>query len=136
MEQTEKLPITETGPDPTIDSAATSAGTDQDVYPHDSAPKALSKSAMKKAARAERYAATKLERRAKEKEMKKGKKRLRAEKRAAGELNDDEENRRKKRSRLQFGGKVVVDLGFDQLMSEKVGMYIIIILRVHDTPRK
>jgi tRNA (guanine9-N1)-methyltransferase len=120
-----------------MDSAAAASNTGHDA-PHDGAPKALSKSAMKKAAKAERYAAAKLERRAKEKEMKKAKKRLKAEKRSAGELDDEEEkNRRKKRARLQFGGKIVIDLGFDQLMSEKVGMYIYDSSEsVHDTPRK
>ncbi|TFK43841.1 guanine-1-methyltransferase-domain-containing protein [Crucibulum laeve] len=83
--------------------------------------KTLSKSALKKAAKAERFAALKIERRAREKEAKKEKKRVRAEKRATGELDDDEEerNRQKKRPRLQFGGKVVVDLGFDEMMNEK-----------------
>jgi len=81
---------------------------------------ATSKSALKKAAKAQRYAAFKLERRAKEKAAKKEKKRLTAEKRAAGELDDMEENKRQnKRPRIQFGGKVVIDLGFDKLMNEK-----------------
>lgn len=86
-------------------------------------PPKLSKSALKKAAKAERFAAVKLERRAKEKEAKKRKKRLIAEKRAAGELDEDEEekNRCKKRPRIQFGGTVVIDLGFDDKMNEKVG---------------
>ncbi|KAJ2921179.1 hypothetical protein H1R20_g15916, partial [Candolleomyces eurysporus] len=84
----------------------------------------LSKKAAKRAARQERYAATKLERRAREKEAKKEKKRLKAEKRAAGELDDDDEqdqSRKQKRRRLEFGGRVVVDLGFDALMTPKVG---------------
>lgn len=86
-------------------------------------PPKLSKSALKKVAKAERFAAVKLERRAKEKEAKKRKKRLIAEKRAAGELDEDEEekNRRTKRPRIQFGGTVVIDLGFDDKMNEKVG---------------
>ena len=82
----------------------------------------MSKNAIKKAAKAERLAALKLERRAREKEAKKEKKRIRAEKRAAGELDDDEEEikRRMKRPKLQFGGTVVVDLGFDSMMNDKV----------------
>ncbi|RXW25397.1 hypothetical protein EST38_g457 [Candolleomyces aberdarensis] len=87
-------------------------------------PPSLSKNAAKRAAKQERYAATKLERRAREKEAKKEKKRLKAEKRAAGELDDDDEqdqSRKQKRRRLEFGGRVVVDLGFDALMSSKVG---------------
>ncbi|KAF5363931.1 hypothetical protein D9756_000279 [Leucocoprinus leucothites] len=82
----------------------------------------LSKSAQKKAARAARFAELKLERRAKEKEVKKEKKRIRAEKRAAGELDEADEAeraRQKKKSRVEFDGQVVVDLGFDHLMSEK-----------------
>ena len=90
---------------------------------HGSTP--LSKNAIKKAAKAERLAALKLERRAREKEAKKEKKRIRAEKRAAGELDDDEEEddirrRTMKRPKLQFGGTVVVDLGFDSMMNDKV----------------
>ena len=84
----------------------------------------LSKNAIKKAAKAARLAALKLERRAREKEAKKEKKRIRAEKRAAGELDDDEQEeikRRMKRPKLQFGGTVVVDLGFDSMMNDKVG---------------
>lgn len=84
--------------------------------------KALSKSALKKAAKAERFAANKLERRAREKEAKKERKRSQAAKRAAGELDDgnvDESNRRKKKAKVQFGGRAVVDLGFDDMMSEK-----------------
>lgn len=82
----------------------------------------LSKKAMKKAAKQERYQALKLERRAKEKEAKKEKKRGIAAKRAAGELDEDDEKKRKnKRPRLHFGGKIIVDLGFDDMMNEKVG---------------
>jgi len=84
--------------------------------------KPISKNAMKKAAKAERLAALKLERRAREKETKKEKKRIRAEKRAAGELDDFEEEeakRRLKKPKLQFGGTVVVDLGFDSMMNNK-----------------
>ncbi|KAJ3561733.1 hypothetical protein NP233_g10015 [Leucocoprinus birnbaumii] len=85
-------------------------------------PPPLSKSAQKKAARAARFAEYKLERRAKEKEAKKEKKRIRAEKRAAGELDEEDEAeraRQKKKPRVEFGGRVVIDLGFDDLMSEK-----------------
>jgi tRNA (guanine9-N1)-methyltransferase len=82
----------------------------------------MSKNAIKKAAKAARIAALKLERRAREKEAKKEKKRIRAEKRAAGDEDDEEEiKRRMKRPKLQFGGIVVVDLGFDSMMNDKVG---------------
>ena len=83
----------------------------------------MSKNALKKAAKAERFASLKLERRAREKEAKKEKKRQKAEKRAAGELDDedqDENKRRAKKPRLQFGGTIVVDLGFDDMMNDKV----------------
>lgn len=86
----------------------------------------LSKNAIKKAAKAARLAALKLERRAREKEARKEKKRIRAEKRAAGELDDDEEEeikRRIKKPKLEFGGTVVVDLGFDSMMNDKVGKH-------------
>lgn len=82
----------------------------------------MSKNALKKAAKAERLAAVKLERRAREKQAKKEKKRQRAEKRAAGEIDDEEEEKKKraKRPRLEFGSTVLVDLGFDDMMNEKV----------------
>lgn len=116
---------TETCTDPVIDSDSAPADRDMGHFlsVDDGVDKAPSKSAMKKAAKAQRYAASKLERRAKEKEAKKEKKRLKAEKCAAGEFDEDEDenNRRKKRARLQFDGTVVIDLGFDKLMSEKVG---------------
>jgi len=85
--------------------------------------KPMSKNAMKKAAKAVKLAALKIERRAREKAAKKEKQRQKAEKRAAGELDDDEDEekkRRAKRPKLDFGGTVVVDLGFDEMMSEKV----------------
>lgn len=83
----------------------------------------ISKSAQKKAAKAARFAEIKLQRRAREREAKKEKKRIRAELRAAGELDEEDEAekaRRKKKPRVQFGGRVVIDLGFDHLMNEKV----------------
>jgi tRNA (guanine9-N1)-methyltransferase len=88
-------------------------------------PPKLSKNALKKAAKAERYAAYKLERRAKEKEARKEKKRIHAEKRAAGELDDNDEHERgqKKKIKLDFGGRVVIDLGFDDKMTDKVCIY-------------
>ncbi|KAG7097388.1 hypothetical protein E1B28_004738 [Marasmius oreades] len=84
----------------------------------------LSKSAMKKTARKQALQEHKKERRAREKEMRKEKKKTLHQKRLAGELDEDEkallEQRRKKRRKLEpFGGRVVVDLGFDEKMSEK-----------------
>ncbi|KAJ3972134.1 guanine-1-methyltransferase-domain-containing protein [Lentinula raphanica] len=87
----------------------------------------MSKNAMKKAAKAERYQAFKLERRAREKQMQKEKKKIKAQKRAAGELDDSvevEEKARKRQKTSGFGGKVVLDLAFDELMSEKVRMFL------------
>ncbi|KAJ7437076.1 guanine-1-methyltransferase-domain-containing protein [Mycena galericulata] len=79
-----------------------------------------SKSSLKKAARREKFAAQKLERRAKEKLAKKEKKRVKAEKRAAGELDEEgEPPAKKRRVGPPFGGRVVVDLGFDEKMTEK-----------------
>ncbi|KAF7352372.1 SAM-dependent MTase TRM10-type domain-containing protein [Mycena venus] len=68
-----------------------------------------------------KIAATKLERRAREKLAKKEKKRIKAEKRAAGELDSDDEPPKPKKRRVgpPFGGRVVVDLGFDEKMTEK-----------------
>jgi tRNA (guanine9-N1)-methyltransferase len=84
----------------------------------------LSKKAQKKAAKAERYAAFKLERRAKEKEMRKEKKAIRAAKRAAGELDEAEleaeEKKKRPKTKSSFGGRVVIDLGFDDKMTDKV----------------
>jgi tRNA (guanine9-N1)-methyltransferase len=94
-------------------------------------PVPLSKNAQKKAAKAARFAAQKLERRAKEKEAKKANKRIKAQKRAAGELEEDEvlEEEEKKRmmkraktgaGQQPFGARVCIDLGFDEMMTDKV----------------
>jgi tRNA (guanine9-N1)-methyltransferase len=89
----------------------------------------LSKNAKKKAAKAERLAEMKLKKRQLEKEKKKEKKRIREQKRAAGELDEnelrEEEERAKKKAKLAgpkqpFNARVVVDLGFDDMMNEKV----------------
>lgn len=105
-----------------IDTSTSQADSGSVVDPS-TAP--LSKNALKKIAKQERWEAVKLEKRAKEKEAKKAKKRLKAEKRAAGELDDEEEQKASnKRRRIapheRFGGRVVVDLGFDSMMNEKV----------------
>ena len=86
----------------------------------------LSKKAQKRAAKAAYLAEQKKERRAAEKERKKEKKRILAEKRAAGELDEEEEARLKKKRRTgdgpkrPFTARVVVDLGFDDMMTENV----------------
>ncbi|RDB20091.1 tRNA (guanine(9)-N1)-methyltransferase [Hypsizygus marmoreus] len=121
MDDTARPVEKEAGPSAIIEPASQLDVNPASEAPQDAAPQTLSKKAMKRAAKAELYAVKKLERRAKEKEAKKEKKRLIAEKRAAGELDEDEEekNRPKKRPRIEFGGKVVVDLGFDEMMNEK-----------------
>ncbi|KAJ6515396.1 guanine-1-methyltransferase-domain-containing protein [Mycena sanguinolenta] len=102
------------------DVAQTTVAEEPTIPEADNATAQPSKSSLKKAARRERIAATKLERRAKEKAAKKEKKRIKAEKRAAGELDsDDEPQPKKRRIGPSFGGKVVVDLGFDEKMTEK-----------------
>jgi len=83
----------------------------------------LSKKAQKRALKMARLEERKLERRAKEKAAKKEKKRRRAERIAAGEqLSEDE--RTEKRAKLSrakepFAARVVLDLGFDDKMSDK-----------------
>ncbi|KAF9266264.1 hypothetical protein L218DRAFT_971618 [Marasmius fiardii PR-910] len=79
---------------------------------------------MKRAARKQYLQEQKKERRAREKEMRKAKKKMLHQKRLAGELDEDEkalmQQRKNKRRKLElWGGKVVVDLGFDDKMSEK-----------------
>ena len=72
----------------------------------------LSRKAKQKA----RHSARRTQRRAREKEERLEKERIRAEKRAAGELDD---GRQKKRIKLDCG-RVVIDLGFDNEMTDKV----------------
>ena len=104
--------------------ADTSTVTSAEQQDADAAPK-LSKRALKKAAQKKRYSEYRTKRRAREKEAKREKQRIKAEKRAAGELDDDDdldeqESRHKKKIKLEFGGKVVIDLGFDDKMTDKV----------------
>ncbi|KAI9057409.1 hypothetical protein FKP32DRAFT_1598279 [Trametes sanguinea] len=99
--------------------ASTSPTTDSGAQP-------LSKKAQKKLAKAAYIAERKKERRAAEKERRKEKKRLLAERRAAGELDPEEEAELQKRKRQRtdkgprtfFNARVVVDLGFDEMMTE------------------
>ena len=84
----------------------------------------LSKKAQKRALKTARLEERKIERRAKERAAKKEKKRKRAERIAAGEqLSDDEVTQ--KRSKMDkpkepFAARVVLDLGFDDKMNDKV----------------
>lgn len=77
----------------------------------------LSKNAQKRLAKAARRAEQKLERRAKEKALKKEKKRARAV-----EAEDDPLPRPKKQrvAPRPFEAQIVIDLGFDELMTPKV----------------
>jgi len=83
----------------------------------------LSKKAQKRALKMARREERKMEHRAKEKAAKKEKKRKRAERLAAGEqLSEDERQKRAKTNRAKepFAARVVLDLGFDDKMSDKV----------------
>ena len=95
------------------------------------APQPLSKNAQKRLAKTAYLAEKKKERRLAEKERKKEKKRALAEQRAAGEAEGDEEAERERARKRQktapqgprtpFAARVVVDLGFDDMMTENVG---------------
>ena len=84
----------------------------------------LSKNAQKRALKMAKVEERKLERRAKEKAAKKEKKRKRAERIAAGEQPSEDEmaQKRAKMSQVKepFSARVVLDLGFDDKMSDKV----------------
>jgi tRNA (guanine9-N1)-methyltransferase len=120
--QSESMSDADSQLEPDKQQASSSAGASTEVAPP------LSKKAQKKAAKAARLAAQKLERRAREKETKKEKKRL---KRAAQEQDDEDEAESaipRKRVRvskpsgpvIKFGARLVIDLGFDDKMTEKV----------------
>ncbi|VDC04137.1 unnamed protein product [Peniophora sp. CBMAI 1063] len=85
----------------------------------------LSKNAQKKAKKAELMKARKLERRMREREARKDKKRKRAERIAAGEeLSDHEQARKRAKAaaagpKKPFDARVLIDLGFDDKMSDK-----------------
>ncbi|KAG9317315.1 guanine-1-methyltransferase-domain-containing protein [Chiua virens] len=106
---------------PPLDSVISQPNSAQEAEP--SNPQVLSKKAQKRAAKAARLHELKLERRAREKEAKKKKRRERAQAIGRGDL--DENTSRKKRkinagSEAEiFNARVVVDLGFDDLMSDK-----------------
>ncbi|KAH9854928.1 guanine-1-methyltransferase-domain-containing protein [Lenzites betulinus] len=105
---------------PVLDVAPASGSTSTEPAPP------LSKKAQKRLAKAAYLAERKKERRAVEKERRKEKKRALAEKRAAGELDPEEEEAEQQRKRQKmergprtpFGARVVVDLGFDEMMTE------------------
>ena len=113
-----------------------SSNSTPDAYPPTSADQPLSKKALKRQLKTERFQASKLERRAREKAAKKEKKRARRERFENGEqdsADEEVEEREKKRRKIRkadkedgarkgdvFNARVVVDLGFDGMMSEKV----------------
>ncbi|KAH9927300.1 guanine-1-methyltransferase-domain-containing protein [Fomitopsis serialis] len=109
-------------PAPSAESAADSPATTEQPASEPAQP--LSKNAQKRLAKAAHLAEQKKERRAAEKERRKEKKRILAEKRAAGELDEDEDARARKKRRMGAGPKrpfkarVVVDLGFDDKMTD------------------
>ncbi|KAF9226762.1 hypothetical protein BS17DRAFT_776082, partial [Gyrodon lividus] len=85
-----------------------------------SLPQGLSKNAQKRAAKAARLHELKLERRAREKEAKKRKRRERAEAVANGESIAPKRRKPNAANEVKvFNARVVVDLGFDELMSDK-----------------
>ena len=95
-------------------------------------PQALSKNAQKRLLKAQRKEEFKAERRTREKALKKAKKAERREKRARGELDDEEEEttRQGKRQKTshdgpqeKFGARLVIDLGFDDSMTDRVSLY-------------
>ncbi|CUA70259.1 tRNA (guanine(9)-N1)-methyltransferase [Rhizoctonia solani] len=85
----------------------------------------LSKSAQKRLAKAERFAQLKLERRAREKEQKVAKRKEREERIAAGEDPGPSDAKKRRVSRegegpvRPFNARIVIDLGFDEKMTEK-----------------
>lgn len=77
----------------------------------------LSKKAQKRAAKAARLQEQKAERRAREKEAKKRKRRERAE---AGDADPRKRRKMNIQDQIPFAAQVVIDLGFDDMMTEKV----------------
>lgn len=121
MEASSSTELSTLAPNTTVEDTTTST------------PAPLSKNAQKKLAKAARLAEAKKERRAIEKERKKQKKRERYEKERAEAEAEGEDGPLKKKAKLDagavvaqkrpFGGRVVVDLAFDELMSENVSPF-------------
>lgn len=102
-------------------SAAESAGTEQEEQT--THPQGLSKKAQKRAAKAARFHELKLERRTREKEARKRKRRERAQAIANGECDANVARKRRRANasdgNTTFKARIVVDLGFDELMTDK-----------------
>ncbi|KIY49165.1 hypothetical protein FISHEDRAFT_7225, partial [Fistulina hepatica ATCC 64428] len=79
----------------------------------------LSKRALKRAAKEERYAAYRIARREKDRVAKKERKRIHAEKRATDEVGDEPSRKKRKVDNHNFEGRLIIDLGFDNLMNER-----------------
>jgi tRNA (guanine9-N1)-methyltransferase len=77
----------------------------------------LSKKAQKRAAKAARLQEQKSERRAREKEAKKRKRRERAQ---AGDADPRKRRKMGGQDQIPFTAQVVIDLGFDHMMTDKV----------------
>ncbi|KAL4076286.1 guanine-1-methyltransferase-domain-containing protein [Scleroderma citrinum] len=104
-------------------SAADSARTEQEEQA--THPQGLSKKAQKRAAKAVRLHELKLERRAREKETRKRKRRERAQAIANGECDANIACKRRRINNegdesATFKARIIVDLGFDELMTDKV----------------
>ena len=105
-------------------SAAESAGTEQQEQT--THPQGLSKKAQKRAAKAARLHELKLERRTREKEARKRKRRERAQAVANGECDANVAPKRRRTNvndgNTTFKARIIVDLGFDELMTDKVSL--------------
>ena len=101
-------------------------GSVKDSEPVESEPaQPLSKKAQKRLAKAALFQEKKLEKRRREKAAKKEKKRERRERAEAGELDEEDQEHMRKRQKLNdpkdpFSARIVVDLGFDDKMNDKV----------------
>lgn len=99
-------------------SAAESAQEEQTTH-----PQGLSKKAQKRAAKAARIHELKLERRTREKEAKKRKRRERAQAIANGEGDASVAfKRRRTDPSTTFNARIIIDLGFDELMTDKASL--------------
>lgn len=104
---------------------------DSNQEKQDQQPLILSKKAEKKLLKAERFAASKVERRARQKIIKKEKQKERRIRSEAEDGNNIQPPCKRQRLLQPFGARVVVDLGFDDKMSDKV-CYIVMFMHFID----